>query len=166
MDLDYRANQMTAWPIPVSWGESVWPQNRTSAAEKSCKKSNDEESSVGASITNDVTAHLGQYTYTSLQLIIHRKSFCITRVFDLPLQHALTYRNTKHFCCARTKSNTPERGRESQNILLASGGWDGLEVGGGVFSLQSSALSWDPNRIGTETIANISRTSSTSKVPF
>lgn len=131
MDLDYLANQMTAWPVPVSSRGSVWPQNRTSAAEKSCEKSNEEESSAGASTTNDLTAHLGQYTYTSLQLIIHGKSFCFTRVFDLPPQHALTHRNTKHFCCAPTKSNTPERGRESQNILLASGGWDGSDVGGG-----------------------------------
>lgn len=131
MDLDYLANQMTAWPVPVSWRGSAWPQNRTSAAEKSCEKSNEEESSVGASITNDVTAHLGQYTYTSLQLIIPGKSFCFTRVFDLPLQHALTHRNTKHFRCAPTKSNTPERGRESQNILLASGGVGWLGGGGG-----------------------------------
>lgn len=133
MDLDFLANQMTARPVTVSWRGSVWPQNRTSAAEKSCKKSNEEESSVGAWITNDVTAHLGQYTYTGLQLIIHGKSFCFTHVFNLSLQHALTHRNTKHFCCVPTKSNTPERGRESQNILLASGGWDGLEMGGGCF---------------------------------
>lgn len=76
-------------------------------------------------------------------------------------RQAHTHWNTKHFCCAFTKSNRAGcvRGSGEQNILLATRGWGGWGWGGGsgMFSLQSSQLSWDLDRIGTDTTATISR---------